>query len=338
MAYMKKIISIVLCALLVISLASCADSGKNEEEAERWTITGRYCETTDGKSLLLSDTEGAISISPANEDDMFANLENGDEVEISVDSVEETYPGHATVYSYTLIEKGKVEDLDAEEIQSLEELGWKISFTSNTTTEETSDTLETEVDDAERQDKQEISMEHAILLAMEEAGKYYDNLQLTEIHSYDNDEDIDELAGSDGKRQWWYVNFANEEQNYVSILICDGEICNVEHFDSNGNNGLLDLSEISLTAAEAVKKAQGMGVTGGNPNNGVDWVSGYNFKMSYGSLAETPDDMRIFLEVIGISPNGNFAHVDFDAVTGEVILAEEEIKYENGEVEWKAME
>ena len=56
--------------------------------------------------------------------------------------------------------------------------------------------------------------------------------------------------------------------------------------------------------------------------------------MSYGSLAESPDDIRIFLEVIGISPNGNFAHVDFDAATGECVLAEEKIEYSNGDVEW----
>ena len=45
-------------------------------------------------------------------------------------------------------------------------------------------------------------------------------------------------------------------------------------------------------------------------------------------------DIRIFLEVIGISPNGNFAHVDFDAATGECVLAEEKIEYSNGDVEW----
>ena len=83
-----------------------------------------------------------------------------------------------------------------------------------------------------------------------------------------------------------------------------------------------------------MKKAQDMGVTGGNPDNGRDWTSGYNFKMSYGSLAESPDDIRIFLEVIGISPNGNFAHVDFDATTGECVLAEEQVEHSNGEVEW----
>jgi hypothetical protein len=125
---MKKIISIVLCALLAISLASCADSRKNVEEAERWTISGRYCESANGTRLLLSEEEGAICITPADTEDLFSDLENGDEIEISVDGVAETYPAQATVYSYTLIEKGTVENLDAEEIQNLEALGWEFSF------------------------------------------------------------------------------------------------------------------------------------------------------------------------------------------------------------------
>ena len=182
--------------------------------------------------------------------------------------------------------------------------------------------------------KIEISMEDAISVGMEEAATYYNDLQLTEIHSYDNDYSLDNSSGDDGKRQWWYVNFANDNKNYVSILIGDGEIDIVEHFDNNANTGLLDLSEINLTAEEAVKKAREMGLAGGNPDNGRDWISGYNFKMSYGSLAESPDDIRIFLEVIGISPNGNFAHVDFDAATGECVLAEEKVEYSNGDVEW----
>ena len=185
-------------------------------------------------------------------------------------------------------------------------------------------------------DKIEISMEEAISMGMEEASKYYDDLRLTEVHSYDNDQDPEIFSGDDGRRQWWYVNFANEAQNYVSILICDGEIGAAEKFDSNGNNGLINLEDIHLSSAEAVQKAQEMGLRGGDPNNHDEWVTGYNFKMSYASLADSPEDVRIFLEVIGISPNGNFAHIDFDAVTGEVILAEEEIEYSDGETEWKA--
>ena len=143
------------------------------------------------------------------------------------------------------------------------------------------------------------------------------------------------MAGANGKRQWWYVSFANEKLNYVDILVCDGQIEAVVPIDENGHNGLIDLSDVNMTAEQAVKKAQEMGLRGGNPNNEEEWVSGYNFKMSYASLVSSPDDKKIFLEVIGISPNGNFAHIDFDATTGEVILSEEKIEYSNGDAEWK---
>jgi len=53
-------------------------------------------------------------------------------------------------------------------------------------------------------------------------------------------------------------------------------------------------------------------------------------------LISEPDVERIFMEVIGISPNGNFAHVDIDAETGEVLLAEEKFEYEDGTAEWKS--
>lgn len=201
---------------------------------------------------------------------------------------------------------------------------------------ETEQTIEPEDEESEElNEKVEISMEEAIEIGAKEADKYYDNLQLTEVHSYDNDYEPSLGAGAEGKREWWYVNFGNEELNYVNILIRNGKVIVVENFDENGNNGLLELSEIKLTSEEAAKKAQELGLQGGNPANEEEWVSGYNFKLAYSSLAENPKDIKIFLEVIGISPNGNFAHVDFDAVTGELLLAEEKIEYEDGTFEWK---
>lgn len=195
----------------------------------------------------------------------------------------------------------------------------------------------TETDMDENTDsKVEISMEEAIEIAQIEAEKYYDNLMLTEVHSYDNDEMRDINAGEDGEREWWYVNFANEELNYVNVLIEDGEIVSVHNFDNNGNNGLFDLSDVKITAQEAVHKAKEIGLRGGDPQNEEEWVSGYNFKLSYSSLQSNPEEIRLFLEVIGISAEGNFAHVDFDATTGELLLAEEKIEYENGEIEWNS--
>jgi hypothetical protein len=123
---MKKGISIVLCLFLVAALASC---GANSNiEADLGAVRGRYCEAANGTSLLLSEKAGAICISLADTEDSFDGLDNGDVIEIMTDGVAETYPGQATVYSYTLIEKGTVEDLDADELQSLEGLGWEFSF------------------------------------------------------------------------------------------------------------------------------------------------------------------------------------------------------------------
>lgn len=196
------------------------------------------------------------------------------------------------------------------------------------------DAAEDEETETDSSGKIEISMEEAISIGTDEAVQYYDNLMLVQVSSYDNDADREIDAGIDGKREWWYVEFANEQDNFVSILIADGEILYAECFDENGGRGLINADEVKMTSVEAVEKASAAGLAGGDPENESQWVSGYNFDLSYTSLASEPDEYKIFLEVIGISPNGNFAHVDFDATTGELLLVEEKIEHPNGEVEW----
>lgn len=183
--------------------------------------------------------------------------------------------------------------------------------------------------------KTEITMEKAIEIGQGIADLYYENLKLIEVHSYDNDECREQTAGEDGKREWWYVDFGNESFNYVSILIQNGNVVNIFSQDESWNNGLISIESIKMTSEEAVIKAQEYGLRGGNPNVAEEWVSGFNFKLSYASFVNSPEDMKIVLEVIGISPQGNFAHIDFDAETGEVLLREEKIVYDSGEEEWK---
>lgn len=183
--------------------------------------------------------------------------------------------------------------------------------------------------------KTEISMEEAVFIAHEEADKYYDNLQVIEVHSYDNDDERSQTSGQDGKREWWYVDFGNELCNYVSILIRNGQVLHVVAEEENWNGGLIDFENVVMTSEEAAQKAKELGLRGGNPENEEEWVSGYNFKLSRSSMRETPEKIYIFMEVIGISPNGNFAHIDFDASTGEILLKEEKIIREDGSQEWK---
>ncbi|MDL2302186.1 hypothetical protein LJC58_07520, partial [Lachnospiraceae bacterium OttesenSCG-928-D06] len=182
----------------------------------------------------------------------------------------------------------------------------------------------------------EISMEEAIDIGMSEAQKYYDNLKVTKVYSYDNDSIPLITAGNDGKRECWYVQYANSNSNYVMVLILNGEVFDVWHFEEHGNSGLIEWTDIKVTTKEAVEKASEIGLCGGNPEREEEWITGYNFQLLYSSLVGTPEEEKIFLEVIGISPNGNFARVDFDASTGEILLAEEKIEHDNGDTEWKA--
>jgi hypothetical protein len=196
----------------------------------------------------------------------------------------------------------------------------------------TSGTAGTQADEVT---KIEISMEEAIAIGLTAATEYFDNLQLTCVYTWDADKEPMITTGEDGKRELWYAWYANEEGNLVIVLIVGGEVFHVDAFEESGNGGLIDTSEITVTSAEAVMKAKELGLRGGNPENEYEWVSGFNFDLRYASLLVTPDDMRLFLQVIGASPNGNFARIDFDAVTGELLLAEEQIIHEDGSLEWR---
>ena len=123
-----------------------------------------------------------------------------------------------------------------------------------------------------------VTMSEAICLAENEANKYYEDLQLLNVTSYDNDDMPDESAGEDGTRQLWYVDFGNVNLNYVSVLIKNGKIEDVVTYDENANGGeFIDINKISLTTQDAVKCAIENGLVGGNPDNPEEWVSGYNF-------------------------------------------------------------
>lgn len=88
---------------------------------------------------------------------------------------------------------------------------------------------------------------------------------------------------------------------FISVIAMGCSNTDSEHFDQNGNNKLIDMDDVNMTADEAVQKAKDYGLVGGNPNEESHWVSGYNFKMSYASLASSPNDYRIFLEEIEYS-------------------------------------
>lgn len=161
-------------------------------------------------------------------------------------------------------------------------------------------------------------------------------MTITKAYTYDNDTNPSIHAGEDGKRQLWYIDLANEKENSVLFYIKNGIIDDIHSSELNSNNGLIAVEQLKMTSQEAVEESKKIGLRGGNPENIEDeWVSGYNFNLEWGSLVKSPDERRIFLTVIGISKNGNFAHVVFDAETKELVLAEEKIENKDGSVIWQ---
>ena len=181
--------------------------------------------------------------------------------------------------------------------------------------------------------KTEISMEEAIAMGADEARTRDEGLRLTRIHSYDNDSIRSAAAGADGRRQWWIVRFGGEDGRRMDAILCDGAVVAVETADADGCDAPIDMARVKLTAAEAVVAAAKLGLRGGNPACEDEWVSGYNFRLS-STASEESGGRRVVLEVIGISPAGNFAYTDFDAETGELLSAAEKIERCGEEVRW----
>ena len=48
----------------------------------------------------------------------------GDKIEITYDSIMETYPGKTQIYSCKLIEKDSVNDIPKDVLDKLQEMGW----------------------------------------------------------------------------------------------------------------------------------------------------------------------------------------------------------------------
>ena len=96
------------------------DPGLSEEGS--WT-TGRYLR---GKSadLTVNGDWDVISMGVAEDTVSFEGLEDGDLIRVFIKEVLETWPGQASVYAVEKLEDGGLQDISAELLGELEEMGW----------------------------------------------------------------------------------------------------------------------------------------------------------------------------------------------------------------------
>jgi hypothetical protein len=118
--YMKKIV-IVALSLIVIAAAVyaiCANSNLQ-------TITGRCLVTTNGIYIIVDKNGSPVVMdNQSGNESLFDGLNSGDEIRITCDMIQTSYPGKTGVIKCKLIAKGGFNDIPEKTLSELHELGW----------------------------------------------------------------------------------------------------------------------------------------------------------------------------------------------------------------------
>ena len=86
--------------------------------------TGTYILSDHGASLILIDNSPVSMHSQRENARFFDKLSDGNRVLILHDGIAESYPGQTGVYFALKLSDGSMDDVPAEVISSLQELGW----------------------------------------------------------------------------------------------------------------------------------------------------------------------------------------------------------------------
>lgn len=178
--------------------------------------------------------------------------------------------------------------------------------------------------------KEETTMKEAISIAYTKVKELDPDAKLSNVLSTDSQDNPSEDSGSDGTRRIWNVDFTdNKSKSEYNILVSNGK-AQIQHDGNKVTRDLISDSDIKFDSNDAVKVAKEQ--KGLMP--GKDWAIGYHFNLRYASLHETPNEKFLMIEVIGLSPKGNFAHVDIDATNGKVVYSEEKTYNAQGKAVW----
>ncbi|MCD7909749.1 MAG: YobA family protein [Clostridium sp.] len=105
-----------------------AAEGTSGSTAADWSVasacTGRYLRTKNGGNMVVLDRQGPVSFQSTEQEPRFADFNSGDKVQVKIEFIQETYPGQSEALDIRLLEKGSLEDVDADTLTVLTEMGW----------------------------------------------------------------------------------------------------------------------------------------------------------------------------------------------------------------------
>lgn len=202
-------------------------------------------------------------------------------------------------------------------------------------------------------EKKYLTAMEAWRLGYEEAKKHTEEEPLLiDLTSTDNAVVPQERTdGVDGKRNAWNIRFGSKNGNIsISISIRNGK-ATADNVEENKDNLLMKgqyaFSDVKIDSPEVVKKAiEVLDMQPGNPQIEDDWIKGYHFTIAGFITDPNSSKTRLFLRVIGISPNSPNSENDslrmnvlFDVTTGEIFSASEMTGYDKeGSSSWRDIE
>lgn len=129
----KKKLAITIFIILGIIIAALAATYFALMHNKTFTVA-RIIKTETDSYLWVTENQGPNSITKKGICD-FEGIDTGDKVLLVCENmILETYPGQNTVYYCKKLEDGTRNDLPQADLKSLEEMGWKISYTDSTDT------------------------------------------------------------------------------------------------------------------------------------------------------------------------------------------------------------
>ncbi|MGG7058248.1 hypothetical protein ACQPUY_08015 [Clostridium nigeriense] len=114
----KLLVYFSLIIFSIILIVGCSENSRNY-------MTGIYLRSNNGINIIVSDDSGPTVMSnKTGNENIFDDLKSGDKIEITYDSIMETYPGKTQIYSCTFIERGSINDIPKDTLDKLQEMGW----------------------------------------------------------------------------------------------------------------------------------------------------------------------------------------------------------------------
>jgi regulatory protein YycI of two-component signal transduction system YycFG len=178
--------------------------------------------------------------------------------------------------------------------------------------------------------KDETTMKQAISIAYTKAIS--PDAKLAKIISTDARVQPSEESGANGTRAVWNVTFTDTtSKSEYNIFVSRDKAEILEDKNKVVRKAISD-SDIKIDSSDAIKIAKEQKqLKPGIPHK--SFAIGYHFNLYYDSSDGVPND-NLIIQVIGISPKGNFAHVNIDANNGNIIASSEKTYDENGKGIW----